>query len=508
MTAPENGGSVVRTETDDIRSNPAHSTFINEALREMVYLMVLYGLTVFGVYFLPEVMKPQFFLAVLIISFLSKKNQVWLAYLLVILEPPLYLFSNQALESPDALPIYKISAGLSFAYYDLLMIVLLYKFVILVKQKYRVQLTGSFKLMIVYIVVVTIPISFLFNTTLNKIVGYGRPFVYYIFILVFSHLIKDKKTFAKFGYALFPLLVLSLIDQIYYIITAGDHLFTLIGITYASSSNFELLTIGEEGIRSLFTGTPIILFMLIFSIMIFNDKEVRFIPPSLILSITLLAIFLSATRSLIAMSVFVAVGYILWSGRITKVLPRFIGFGTIAMVILLNFGFINTENLQAILFERFLPAYDALAAGELQSFDTAADRFNNDLPKLMQGVENSPLIGVGFSLIYAEHNSDDLGFPNAILAFGYAGFTLVLFILFRTLFRYKKVHDALPDGSDKNAMKGIVLFLAMTLIGYSTTYDFFTLLQARIYLVAIILSYGELVYRDYLLSEQNSVSKA
>lgn len=466
--------------------------------------MIIYGLTVFGVYFLPEVMKPQFFLGLMVVAFLSKKNHVWMAYLLVILEPPLYLFASQAVESPDSLPIYKLSAGLSFAYYDVLLIVMFYKFMILIKQKYKIQLTGDFKFMMLYILIVTVPISFLFNTSINKIIGYGRPFVYYLFILIFSHLIKDKKTFAKFGYVLFPLLVLTLTDQIYYIITAGDHLYRFLGISFSYSSEFELISIGAEGIRSLITGTPIVLFMLVFAVIIFDDKEVRFIPPSLILSIVLLSLFLSATRSLIAMSVFVALGYILWSGRITKVLPKFLGFGTLAFVILLNFGYISTENLQAILFERFLPAYDAFATGELTNFDTAADRFDNDLPRLMQGVDNSPLLGVGFSSIYADHNSDDLGFPNAILAFGYVGFILILFILFRTFFRFKKVHDMLPNGSAKSAMKGIVLFIVMCLIGYSTTYDFFTLLPARIYLVAILLSYGELIYRTHILENDNS----
>ena len=125
---------------------------------------------------------------------------------------------------------------------------------------------------------------------------------------------------------------------------------------------------------------------------------------------------------------------------------------------------------------------------------------------------HSPFVGTGFSGVFRNHENNDLGFVNTILIFGVVGFALFInffVVFFRQLNQWVKHPWA--DANARAILNTTRMVLVEVLLGYATTYDFFTVRQIeRIYFVSILIGSAEVAVRsirtrkkDFLINPDN-----
>ncbi len=479
----------------------SQSAFRKTVLQDFLQMTACVGGAVFAVYIAPSYVNLLYFLVLLGLFWRSKNDYFWFAFFLILINTPANLFFETSSAATRRLPLYSILPGLSFSVYDLFIllgIAKVYYFKYYIGKKFTVSKSAKFLLF--YIFLVSIPMSFIigFEHTGNGFLNNFRPYFYYTLVIPFFFLVNSSKDIYKLGYLTVPYVLVTLIDQLY-LLTTGKMLATLVN---PDTVRYVVENTITGGARAYFTGYLLLFYAFLFGLQLRMNRKYEIVSGFgyLVIILTFTAFILSATRSYLMMPLMALFGYVLYSKRAAPDLVKLSLITVVFAVIFFSLNLISWESFMKGIWPRFEAFFNVIlgGGGGLQNFDTVASRLETDLPELWEAVQYSPLVGAGFSGWFRKYINDDLGFLNSVLVLGWVGFAFLLnFIVFFlkdvNLWASKKY-----AGKDaKVILHSIAILFFGILLGYATTYDFFTVMQIeRIYFVAILVGSAEVAAND------------
>jgi len=472
--------------------NLSRLDFRLQILRDLFLLIILFAISVYLVYFTSQSFARLFFLALLLTFFFSRKDYIWFAFFFILAQGPGYFFADYSGLSLQRLPLYTFVAGMSFTPIDLFVFLALVKALIKGKGT-RLKLEKPLLALLLYIVFSIFVTSFVYGTSIDVIVWNVRWIFYYSVIISFVYLLSKKQDMLKFALLVFPFVFFILFTQIYFIVT-GNELINMF------NPEFRWIAINSitGALRPIMGGVLILFFSLVFSLLLLS-KENNGLPNIylyLVMCVSFLSVFLSATRLWFVIFSFVFIGYVLVS---KKKFSSILGIASIFLVVvstLIYFGVLPLDFLIESSWGR-LHRVLGIFKGDIYAIDTARNRLLNQLPLSIGVIKQSPFVGYGFSYITMSHYDNDLGFVNTILIFGIIGFSLLLFLLVRifTVLIFAIKNEVLYD-SDKIPLKVLTIAWISVLIGYFTTWDFFTMSFDKVFFVSILIAFSEFYVND------------
>lgn len=452
-------------------------------------MSVLFICSVYVVYFTNPTIRDIFFIIPLILAFISKKDYFWFAYFFILISSPIGFFANRTQDAFLRLPMYPISGGFSLWLMDIFLFISIFK-AFRKKVKVKFLLNKPLEFFLFYLIIISIPVSFMLGTELKPFVNTLRSFFFYGIIFSFIRLINQKEELLKFGYLLVPYAILIIIDQLYMINHSSGFI-----------SFFDPSTVGEfvrnsisGEVRAVVRGVLIVFYTFIFGFQIVNSRKYELFPGfSYVLIFLAIASFvLSATRSWITIGVISIIVYILLSQKGLKFAFKIAIVGFMLFIATISSGIVDSRFLENI-YLRYAVIGQAAATGNLRSADTFSGRIDEDIPKVMKGVSESPLLGVGMSKYLKKHYSSDVGFMNTLLIYGVIGFITFLFFLLRQLYLLNLFRKRADSILDKDFFTSLIICLIGMLIGYFFTWDFFSFFPEKVYFVSIIFVTGDLI---------------
>lgn len=468
------------------------STFRKEVITDFMQMTLLFLVSVYAVYYGPTLFNYLYFLGLLFLFWKSDKDYFWYGFYFIIINTPVFLFFETSSGASNRLPLYSLAGGLSFSVYDLFTFTALAKVVAKGKRK-PFYLTRSLRFLLVYFLLVSIPLSFIIGSGESSFVNTFRPYFYYTLLISFYFLVDDVEDLYRFGYLMVPYVFLTLFDQLYLLMN-GELLIAVINPETVREVVDNTIT---GGIRAYFSCFLLIFYAFLFALQLRSAPRYELFSglAYLVIFVSLTTFVLSATRAYLMMPLAVLIMYFVVSSQGVTDMIKFTVFGAILGIIFFSLNLISFDYFLENIWPRFEAFFGTLlGSGSLAKFDTVQSRLSEDLPHILEGIEFSPIIGAGFSGIFREYANNDLGFLNTILLFGFVGFGFFIYflvILFKKLSQW--VHHAMADRSSSTILNSIRMVFVGIILGYATTYDFFTVRQVeRIFFVAIILASAEI----------------
>jgi hypothetical protein len=422
----------------------------------------------------------------------SKKDYFWFAYFFIITQGPGYFFADFSGTSLHRLPLYTFLAGMSFTPIDIFILLALLK-ALIKGRKMKLKLEKPLLVLLAYIILSVSVSSVIYGADADIIVWNFRWVFYYSIIISFLYLVNKKHEIYRFILLVSPLVFFIFFTQIYYLMTGNE----FINFFNPGFRGVALNTVTGE-LRPLAGGGLIVFFSFVFSIFLLTAKDYKLpkIYLYFILVVAFLSVFLSATRLWFVIFSFIFAGYLLVSKK--KILS-IIGIGAVGFVVLSTLmytGLIQSDLLLQSSWGRVQQVF-GIASGDVYSVDTAMNRLVNQLPIIVGVIKQNPFIGYGFSKVTMIYYDNDFGFLNTILMFGVIGFLLFLFFFIKIFVMLvsciKKISISNPY---KIPLKIMVIAWGGILIGYFTTWDFFTMSFYKIFFISLLIVFAEFFVRQ------------
>ena len=189
-------------------------------------LVILIG-SIITVYKAPSLRYP-FFGALLIWLWRSDKAYIWLALLMVYTNVPALLFYHTEATSPYRLPLFGFGAG-SLSLQDVMVLLALAK-ALRTPNRRPMLLVKHTVFLGLYVGLITLPASFLFDTDAATVFNILRSLVWYVNIYSFAQLIRNPRDVVRMSYVLLPVALIVLAAQAY-VIQTGTQLVGIIDPT-------------------------------------------------------------------------------------------------------------------------------------------------------------------------------------------------------------------------------------------------------------------------------------
>ncbi|MBN1252544.1 MAG: hypothetical protein JXR51_11010 [Bacteroidales bacterium] len=476
------------------------NTFKRDVFVDFAQMLALLLGSVFVVYFTNPIVRDLFFIIPLALSIKSKKDYFWFAYFFILISAPASLFVNRTQEAYFRLPFYTVISGFSFTPMDLFLFISIFK-AIRKKVKVKFLLNKPLEFFLFYMIIISIPVSFLLGTEIKPFINTMRSFFFYGIIFSYLRLINGKEEILKFGYLMIPPTILIVFDQLY-VINMGSRFISMLDPSMLGV--FVKNSISGD-IRAVVQGILIVFYTLIFGFQISNNKKYEIFSgfSSIAIFLPIASFILSATRSWMTIGIVAIFGYIFLSKKGIKFAIQMGVVGAALVIAIFSSGFIEADFLNNI-YARYSVIIDAASSGNVRDADTFSGRIDEDIPHVMKGFAYSPILGVGMSKYMRQFYSNDVGFINTLLIYGIIGFPVFLFFLFRYLFllnKYRLKNEY--DQTDKNIFISLILGFLGILAGYFFTWDFFSFYPEKVFFVSIIFATGDLVLE---LKDRKSIS--
>lgn len=463
--------------------------FKKDVFIDTAQMLGLFIASVIAVYKTNQTIRDLFFLIPLVLAFRSKKDYFWFAYFFILISAPSSFFVNRTQAAMFRLPFYAIIPKFSLTPMDIFLFISIFK-AIRTTVKIKFKLNKPLEFFLFYVIFVSIPVSFLLGTELKPFINTMRSFFFFGIIFSYLRLINSKEEIIKFGYLLFPFTLLIVFDQLF-VINMGSRFISMfdpsmLGVYVRNSISGD--------IRAIMQGVLIVFYTLIFGFQIYNNKRYEIFSgfSTIAILLPIASFFLSATRAWMVIGFIAILGYIILSAKGIKFAVQMGVIGTLLVIGLFASGFIEQEFIDNIN-RRYFELGEMASSGNLRQ-GTFADRIDNDIPQVLKGVAYSPILGVGMSAYMKRYYSNDVGFLNTILIYGFIGFPVFLFFLFRYLFllnRYRLSESF--DIAEKSIFISLIIGFTGILAGYFATWDFFSFYPEKVFFVSIIFATGDLV---------------
>jgi hypothetical protein len=450
-------------------------------------LFILLLLSFYVVYFTKPVVSQLFFLLLLVSFFFLKKDYFWFAFFFILIQGPGYFFADFSGASLYRLPLYTIFSDFSFTVLDIFVILAVVK-AFMRGRKIQLQLGKPLIIVSLYMLVIICVTSIIFGTTIEDLAWNFRWIFYYSIIISFSYLVYKKHEIYQFVHLIFPMVFFILFTQIYFVATGNE----FINIFNPGFRGVTLNTVTGE-IRPLMGGVLIIFLSYIFSIFFLVDKSYKLSKFYLyiVISASFMSVFLSAARLWFVIFSFIFAGYMVITKK--KILST-IGIAAVVFLVLstlMYVGIIPPELLVQSSWGRLQQVF-FVASGNVYSVDTAMNRLVNQLPILVGLIKENPLIGYGLSHVSMTYYDNDFGFLNTILMFGFIGLLFFVFFFAKMfLLLLRTIKKIRMSNSYKIPLKVMVLTWIGILIGYFSTWDFFTMYFDKVFFVSLLIVFAE-----------------
>ena len=464
------------------------SKFGWQTLKELVALIILLLLSFYVVYFTSQTISRLFFLVLLCLFFFFKKDYFWFAYFFIVAQGPGNFFADFSGTSLYRLPLYTFLRGFSFTPLDLFVILAFVK-ALTKGKRIKLHLERPLVLLFLYMIFVVFITSFMSGTNIEILSWNFRWLFYYSIIISFLYLVNKKCEIYQFILLISPLVFFILSTQIYYAMNGNE----VINLFNPEFRGVTLNTV-TGALRPLSGGTLIVFFGFLSSILLLLDKnyELPRVYLYLVMVAAFLSVFLSATRLWFVIFSFIFAGYIMVTKK--KILST-LGIVSISFVVistLIYSGLISSDLLLHSSWARVQQVFD-VARGDVYSVDTAMNRLVNQFPIIMRIIKQNPLIGHGFSNVTMSYYDSDFGFLNTILMFGILGFSLFIYFFIKyfemIISSIKKISDSNPF---KTQLKVLAILWVGILIGYFSTWDFFTMYFYKVFFISILIAFTEI----------------
>jgi len=480
--------------------------FRMQTFKDLIAIIILLVLSFYVVYFMPQSVSIVFFILPLFLFFISKKDYFWFAYFFILTQGPGYLFADFSGLSQYRLPLYTFLPSFSFTPLDFFVILAILK-AIFKGKKTQLKLKKPLLLIFAYMVFSFVIISFIFGTTVDILVNNLRWIFYYTIIISFSYLVNKKDDIYHFILLIFPFVFFILFTQIYFVHTGTE----FIDLFNPGFRGIALNSLTKE-VRPLMGGVLIPFFSFIFAFTLLEDKNYKLskLYLYLITILSFFSIFISATRVWFIMFLAILIGYILISRKKAKFAIAVVFIALTFVSILVNSGLISKSFLLGSAWGRLSQVFNIPKAG-ISSVDTGYSRYIIEFPVLFEPIKENPFIGYGFSHIAMQHYDNDFGFLNTILMFGIVGFSLFVYFFIRY---FSMIRSSLKRLNNSNPFRTSLKLLAVAwggmLIGYFSTWDFFSSYFYKVFFVSVLIAICEFFVRqadeEELLTKQKKLA--
>jgi len=454
---------------------------------------------------MPQSIPKIFFILLLFLFLISKKDYFWFAFFFILAQGPGYLFLDFSGLSQSRLPLYTFLPSMSFTPLDFFVILAILK-AILKGKRTQLKLKKPLLLIFSYIVFSFIVTSFIFGTTVDILARNLRWIFCYSIIISFSYLVTKKDEIFHFIFLIFPFIFFILLTQIYYVKTGTE----FIDLFNPGFRGIVLNSLTRE-LRPLMGGVLLVFFSFIFSLSLLEDKNYNISKKYLylILALSFFSIFISATRIWFVMFLFILMGYFLISRKKGRFIIAIVLITLTSIAILVNSGLLSKSFLLDSSWGRLSQIFNIPKLG-ISSIDTGYIRLADQLPVMIQKIRESPLIGFGFSNITMNYYDSNFGFFNTILMFGIFGLTLFSYFFVRY---FRMIRSSIKRLSNSNPFKNQLKIMAIAwggmLLGYFSTWDFFFRFY-KVFFVSILIAISEFFVRQAdkqeLLTKQKKLS--
>ena len=483
------------------------SVFRKVVLHDFLQMSIIFIGAVFAVYYAPSIVNYLYFLVMLGLFWRSKKDYFWFGFFFILINTPANLFFETFAGAVKRLPLYTFLPGLSLSVFDSFILLSLAKAFYLKKHLGKSFIVSrSAKFLLFYVLLASFPMTFIIGSEYSESGFFNtfRPYFYYTIILSFFYLIEKPEDIYKFGYLTAPYVLVTLGDQLYLLMT-GKIFASLINPATVRSVVKNTIT---GGARAYFAGFLLIYYAFSFGLQLRMNRKYEVINGFgyMVMILALSAFILSATRSYLMMPLVTLFGYVLYGKRAVPDLIKMALVSVVFAIIFFSLNLISWESFMKGIWPRFEAFFNVIfGGGDLQKFDTVGSRLESDLPELWESIQFSPLFGAGFSGWFRKYVNNDLGFLNTVLNLGWIGF--IFFINFIVFFLKDVNFWASRKYSDQDSrviLKSVAMIFFGVLLGYATTYDYFTVREIdRIYFIAILIGSAEVAAHNIKQRKKN-----
>ncbi len=393
--------------------------------KEIFKFYSLFIITVFVVYYTPDIFSQLVFLFFIILFLKSKKNYFWFAFIFVLYVEPNGLFSGQLFSEFQKIPIYNFGEKLIINFFDFFFIAVYFKF-LLHKKRMKLILSNPLRILLGFMI-----FSYLYSIVLGMTLSIHfftiRNWLPFLLFFSFPSLVDSEKDYLKFMYLLFPMILFVLTGQIFEIVFGIKLASLLLGdINLIASLN----DIPEyTGLLRVINASYLSFFCFLFSLFLLNLKSRinNKFYIYVILSASIFSIYLSATRGWIIAFIIILFLYFL---RVENNI--FSTFGKIALITILIFillQFSPTLKKQTKNVADRLMTMKALIQGDITAQNTLS-RLNIRGPKVMRKYWEHPVFGWGVSFESYRNWDGHVGNQSLLMQAGIVGFILFFYYLF------------------------------------------------------------------------------
>ena len=458
-------------------------------LKDFCYLFVLLGIAFVSVYFLPQSISRIVFLGFILAFFFSKKDYIWFAFFFILTQGPGYIFADLG-PSVHRLPLYRIAPGMSLIPMDIFAIVAIVK-AFLGGKRIKMKLRKPLTLLFGYICFASIAGAILFGVNIDIATWHMRWLFYYSFIVSFLYLIYDGRNVYRFHILLTPLAFFILFTQIFFIVK-GVEFINLFDPGYRG------IAVSETGLLRAIPGGILLLFLCyVFSFVAAeNATRLQKVYWYFVIGTCLLSVFISGTRIWV---IIFSVILILYGLRHRHGVLNIVKVGTIfaiIVVILFKTGVISPAYLTKGPITRIQQVF-GIMQGRIYEAPTFERRVIYEVTPRIDIIKKNPVIGYGISYVSQRYYNNNLGCINTILMFGVFGFLIFVYFFVRY---FKLLNSTLKRLHPTNPYRNFIQTMAITwtgiLIGYFSTWDFFTFYFRKTFFVSILIATTEILIKE------------
>ena len=435
------------------------------------------------VYFIPNSFSKFLFPLFCVLFYRSKRNALWIAFFLILIETPGGLFSGGLREDLVRLPIYPLAAGVSISFEQLFICTAFIKaFKKKVSYKPLRFIADYFRSLGIYFILL-IGISFFFGISFKGFSYLYQVIVNLSFFYSIYFLFADESEFVNFFKLILPLAFIAFSLQFYSMIF-GHQLIALFKPAVLSTQG----VFGEVETRPIEMGHILMLTFYGSLYFLFNNKKhfnQRYLLVVNVISFT--SIFITATRTwFVAFILTYILLFLFMPKRMLKITLKNSLVLAGAIVLLLSSTLLKNQFSHAY---KRISTVELMIRGDITGGGTA-DRFNKKAPKVMAAFkESSIMFGAGFSDLYREKGNAHIGYQNLLLNTGLFGFFIIYWGVAKILYLCLKIKFKLANKNPyKDSFLVILLWMtAILIINSGTQMIGYDLPMARILVLSLFI---------------------